>query len=258
MPCRLERFACSPLLVEEHARGIGDVFAEAVVGSRDGWLQYENEVASVAPAGSPAVFERPAVHEEDLLTINYTEIARESITMFCAAPTVLIGVANAPEEVRRGAPRGIRVLTAGAPPAAATIARVEGELGWEVTQVYGLTETAPFITICEPRPEHEVLSGGENISSIEVEGTLLKHGAVQEVAVVGMPDAQWGEAPHAFVVPRAGVTVDDRALREFVREHLAHFKCPHGFHFVNELPKTATGKVQKYVLRGGRTAIATQ
>ena len=72
--------------------------------------------------------------------------------MLCAAPTVLIGIANAPEELRQTAPRGVRVLTAGAPPAAATIERIEGELGWEITQVYGLTETAPFITICEPRP----------------------------------------------------------------------------------------------------------
>jgi fatty-acyl-CoA synthase len=282
----------------------------------------------------------------------FAEIARESITMFCAAPTVLIGVANAPEEVRRGARRGIRVLTAGAPPAAATIARVEGELGWEVTQMYGLTETAPFITICEPRPEHAalapadraamkarqgvelvtsgellvvgedgrevlhdgksigeivvrgnvvmkgyfddaeatetamrggwfhsgdaavvhpdgyveirdrikdvIISGGENISSIEVEGTLLKHEAVQEVAVVGMPDEKWGEAPHAFVVLRAGATADDAALREFVRARLAHFKCPRTFHIVSELPKTATGKIQKFVLRGRRSAISTQ
>ena len=77
--------------------------------------------------------------------------------MLCAAPTVLIGLANAPRRAARGAPRGVRVLTAGAPPAAATIERIEGELGWTVTHVYGLTETAPFITICEPRPEHAAL-----------------------------------------------------------------------------------------------------
>ena len=72
--------------------------------------------------------------------------------MLCAAPTVLIGIANAPAELRASVRRGVRVLTAGAPPAAATIERIEGELGWEITHVYGLTETAPFITICEPRP----------------------------------------------------------------------------------------------------------
>jgi fatty-acyl-CoA synthase len=282
----------------------------------------------------------------------FEEISRESITMFCAAPTVLIGIANAPAAVRAGVRRGVRVLTAGAPPAAATIERVEGELGWEITQVYGLTETAPFITICEPRAEHTalspaeratikarqgvelvtsgelrvidddgrdvprdgtaigeiivrgnvvmkgyfedpqatahafrdgwfhtgdaavvhpdgfaeirdrikdvIISGGENISSIEVEGTLLSHHAVQEAAVVGMPDAQWGESPHAFVVLRSGGGVDEAALRDFVRSRLAHFKCPRAYHFVDELPKTATGKIQKFVLRGRRAAIAAQ
>src|SRR5262245_21578908 len=88
----------------------------------------------------------------------YSLIERESITMLCAAPTVLIAIANAPEDLRRRARRGVRVVTAGAPPAAATIERIEGELGWHIIQVYGMTETAPFITICEPRPEHESLS----------------------------------------------------------------------------------------------------
>src|SRR5207302_1475339 len=85
-------------------------------------------------------------------------VSRESVSMLCAAPTVLISLANASEELRHTAPRGVRVLTAGAPPAAATIERVEGELGWVITHVYGLTETTPFISICEPRIEHERLS----------------------------------------------------------------------------------------------------
>jgi fatty-acyl-CoA synthase len=83
----------------------------------------------------------------------FEKIEREAITMLCAAPTVLISIANGPEELRRTARRGLRIVTAGAPPAAATIERVEGELGWEITQAYGLTETSPFITICESRPE---------------------------------------------------------------------------------------------------------
>jgi len=103
-----------------------------------------------------------------------------------------------------------------------------------------------------------IISGGENISSIEVEGTLLSHHAVQEAAVVGMPDLQWGESPHAFVVLRSGDGIDEAALREFVRARLAHFKCPRAYHFVDELPKTATGKIQKFVLRGRRAAIAAQ
>ena len=276
----------------------------------------------------------------------------ENITCLCAAPTVLISLANAPDDVRRGAPAGIRVVTAGAPPAAATIQRMEGELGWQVTQAYGLTETAPFITVCEPRPEHAsltieqrcvikarqgvelvtsgdlrvldeagaevphdgqtlgeicvrgnvvmdgyyddprataeamrggwfhsgdaavvhpdgyveirdrfkdvIISGGENISSVEVEGTLMRHPAVQEVGVVGVKHEKWGEAPHAFVVLKPGAAVTDRDLIDFVRERLAHFKAPHAVTFVDELPKTATGKIQKYVLRGGRSAISAQ
>ena len=74
-------------------------------------------------------------------------INAEKVTMLCAAPTVLIGIANAPAELRQGVRRGLRVFTAGAPPAAATIGRIEGEFGWDIIHVYGLTETAPFITI---------------------------------------------------------------------------------------------------------------
>jgi fatty-acyl-CoA synthase len=229
---------------------------------------------------------------------------------------------------------------------------MEGELGWEVTQVYGLTETAPFITVCEPRPEHQdlpateravikarqgvelitsgdlrivdsdgkevpadgqtlgeivvqgnvvmkgyyndpeatkkvmgdgwfhtgdaavlhpdgyaeirdrikdvIISGGENISSVEVEGVLLRHPAVQEVAIVGLPHEKWGEAPHAFVVLKAGASAAEAELIAFTRDRLAHFKAPHGVSFVTELPKTATGKIQKYVLRKGAAAIVRQ
>jgi fatty-acyl-CoA synthase len=81
---------------------------------------------------------------------------------------------------------------------------------------------------------------------------------VQEVAIVGIPHETWGEAPHAFVVLRAGAQAEAEELRAFARSHLAHFKAPHGVTFLAELPKTATGKVQKYVLRGGRAAIARQ
>src|SRR6185369_5792398 len=201
-------------------------------------------------------------------------IRDEQVGPLCAAPTVLIALASAPASVRGDVP-------AGAPPAAATIERMEGDFGWEVTQVYGLTETAPFITVCAPLPEHEglppadravlkarqgvelltsgelrvvdsdgrevpadgqtvgeivvrgnvvmegyyndpeatmramgdgwfhtgdaavlhpdgyaeirdrlkdvIISGGENISSVEVEGVLLRHPEVQEVAIVGLP-----------------------------------------------------------------------
>lgn len=279
-------------------------------------------------------------------------IERERITMFCAAPTVLIGVANAAPDLRARAPRGIRILTAGAPPAAATIERVEGELGWTVTQVYGLTETAPFISVCEPRTEHAglgaagravikarqgvelitsgelrvvddqgvqvacdgatigeivvrgnvvmdgyyrdpeateramrggwfhsgdaavvhpdqyveirdrlkdvIISGGENISSIEVEGVMLRHPDVQEVAIVGVPNEKWGEVPHAFVVLKTTANASSEDLRLYARANLAHFKAPHMVSILAELPKTATGKVQKYILRGGAAGISRQ
>jgi len=393
----------------------------ALDGGREQWLDYESILRS-----SPAEFDRPAIQETDLATINYTsgttsrpkgvmithrnayinvvgtlvhfhmtpadrylwtlpmfhangwtfvwtvtaaggthiclpkveakaafeKIASEGVTALCAAPTVLIFLANAPEEMRRGVRPGIRVITAGAPPAAATIERIESEFGWSMTHVYGLTETSPFISICEPRPEHEtlsirdrcvlkarqgvelvtsgelrvvdehgqevphdgetlgeitasgnaimkgyyndpeatakvirdgwfytgdaavvhpdgyievrdrlkdvIISGGENISSVEVEGVLLRHPAIQEVAVVGMPHEKWGEAPSAFVVLRSSAKATEDELRTFARDRMAHFKVPHSFTFVPELPKTATGKIQKYVLRGKSAAIHKQ
>ncbi len=103
-----------------------------------------------------------------------------------------------------------------------------------------------------------IISGGESISSIEVEGVLLRHPAVQEAAVVGLPDERWGEAPHAFVVLKPGASADPEEIRHFARDRMAHFKAPQTVRFVNELPKTATGKIQKYVLRGSKTAIARQ
>jgi fatty-acyl-CoA synthase len=247
---------------------------------------------------------------------------------------------------------GVKVVTAGAPPAAATIERLEGDFGWEITQVYGLTETAPFISVCDPLPEHAtltptdratvkarqgvelitsgelrvvdekgnevpadgetlgeitvrgnvvmqgyyhdpeateramgdgwfhtgdaavvhpdgyleirdrikdvIISGGENISSIEVEGALLRHPSVAEVAVVGLPSEKWGETPHAFVVPRPGTSLTEDELIAFVRDRIAHYKVPGGVTFVTELPKTATGKIQKFVLRGGVANISRQ
>ncbi len=283
-------------------------------------------------------------------TAVFDAIAGERVTMFCAAPTILIGIANAPGEMRAGVRRGLRILTAGAPPAAATIQRVEGDLGWTITQVYGLTETAPFISVCEPREEHAalddnaravvkarqgvelissgdlrvfdergqsvpadgvtigeivvrgnavmegyfndpeataramsggwfhsgdaavvhpdgyveirdrlkdvIISGGENVSSIEVEGVMLRHADVLEAAIVGVPHEKWGEVPHAFIVLKKGASTSIDELLQYARDHLAHFKAPHGVTIVSELPKTATGKVQKYVLRGGRAAIA--
>jgi fatty-acyl-CoA synthase len=279
-------------------------------------------------------------------------IRDEDVRLLCAAPTVLISLASASAQARGEVPAGVRVVTAGAPPAAATIERLEGAFGWQVTHVYGLTETAPFILVCAPLPEHEalspadravvkarqgvelltsgelrvtdeagrevpadaqtlgeivvrgnvvmagyyrdeeatkramgdgwfhsgdaavvhpdgyveirdrlkdvIISGGENISSVEVEGTLLRHPAVQEVAIVGLPHGRWGEVPHAFVVLAEGASATSGELIAFTRERLAHFKAPHGVSFVAELPKTATGKIQKYVLRQGAPNLTAQ
>lgn len=91
-----------------------------------------------------------------------------------------------------------------------------------------------------------------------MEGVILRHPAVHEVAVVGVPHERWGETPHAFIVLKPGATADETELREFTRANMAHFKTPTGFTFLTELPKTATGKIQKYVLRGNRTSISKQ
>jgi fatty-acyl-CoA synthase len=81
---------------------------------------------------------------------------------------------------------------------------------------------------------------------------------VQEVAIVGLPDEKWGETPHAFVVLRDGASATEAEIIEFVRERLAHFKSPRGVSFVSELPKTATGKIQKFVLRKGAPNLTHQ
>ncbi|MYD87881.1 MAG: AMP-binding protein, partial [Acidobacteria bacterium] len=97
----------------------------------------------------------------------------ESVTHMCAAPTVLIMLANAPADARGEVRGGVNVMTAGAPPAAATIQRLEGEFGWELIHVYGLTETAPFITVCEPRPEHRDLPADERATVKARQGVEL-------------------------------------------------------------------------------------
>jgi len=107
-------------------------------------------------------------------------IREEGVRRLSAAPTVLISLANAPADVRGEVPPGVVVITAGAPPAAATIERLEGDFGWDVTQVYGLTETSPFITICAPLPEHEDLKPAERAEIKSRQGVeLLTSGELQ-------------------------------------------------------------------------------
>jgi fatty-acyl-CoA synthase len=98
------------------------------------------------------------------------------------------------------------------------------------------------------RAKDVIISGGENISTIEVEQTVCQHPAVMECAVVAIPDEKWGERPKAFVTLKQGQTATEQEIIAFCRERLAHFKCPAAVEF-GDLPKTSTGKVQKYVLR---------
>ena len=271
----------------------------------------------------------------------FDAIADEGVTHFGGAPIVLNTLVNAPEKDRREFSHTVEVFTAGAPPAPATLARIE-PMGFNVTQVYGLTETygpateslwlaqwdhlegeeraavkarqgvaMPFIdhvTVMDeamkevPRNAatrgeimfrgngvmkgylrnpaataeafeggyfhsgdiavmHEdghvqiadrakdiIISGGENISSVEVENALMSHEAVSLCAVVAKPDEKWGEVPCAFVELKQDLSVSEAELIAFVRGRLAGFKTPKAVVF-EELPKTSTGKIQKFALR---------
>ncbi|MBJ3762615.1 AMP-binding protein [Maribius pontilimi] len=271
----------------------------------------------------------------------YNAIADERVTHFGGAPIVLNSLVNAPDEERREFDHTVEVFTAGAPPAPATLAGME-KIGFNVTHVYGLTETYGHVTEClwdsawddapsdeiaarkarqgvampmmEPiavlddqdsqvpldgktqgeiairgncvmkgyyrdpdataeafaggwfhsgdiavqhpdgyiqiadRAKDIIISGGENISSVEVEGCLMGHPAVSLCAVVAKPDDKWGEVPCAFVELKKGATGDEADLIGYVRERLAGFKTPKKVVF-QELPKTSTGKIQKYELR---------
>jgi fatty-acyl-CoA synthase len=271
----------------------------------------------------------------------FAAIAEEGVTHFGGAPIVLNMLVNAPEEERRSFAQTVSVFTAGAPPAPATLAKIE-PLGFEVTHVYGLTEVygpatectwqaaweplegaaraaikarqgvaMPFmeplavqdesgapvprdgqakgeilfrgngvmkgyyrnpeataeafaggwfhsgdIAVMHPdgyvqiadRAKDIIISGGENISSVEVEACLMEHDAVLLCAVVARPDATWGEVPCAFVELKPGAAVGEEALIAFCRDRLAGFKCPKQVVF-GPLPKTVTGKIQKFALR---------
>lgn len=119
--------------------------------------------------------------------------------------------------------------------------------GWFHTGDLGVMHEDGYIEI-KDRAKDIIISGGENISTIEVEGALYRHPAVLEAAVVGKPDTKWGETPCAFVTLKAGEKVSEQALIDHCRELLAHFKVPKTI-VLTELPKTSTGKVQKNILR---------
>jgi acyl-CoA synthetase (AMP-forming)/AMP-acid ligase II len=128
--------------------------------------------------------------------------------------------------------------------------------GWFHTGDGGRMDDEGHLAISD-RKKDVIITGGENVSSIEVEDCLASHPAVAEVGVIGVPDDKWGETVKALVVLRPGHAADERALIEHCRARLAHYKCPTSVELRAELARTATGKLQKFVLRApywaGRT-----
>ena len=281
--------------------------------------------------------------------LMYDLIAEEKVTHLCGAPIVMSILLNARPEEKRPLPHVVRFFTAAAPPPAAVLGAMKAN-GFEVTHLYGLTETyGPAVindwkeewNALEPDAQAEqkarqgvryhalealdvidpetmnpvpadgqtmgevmfrgnvvmkgylknprstgaafrggwfhsgdlgvkhadgyiqlrdrskdiIISGGENISSIEVEDALFKHPSVQLAAVVAWPDEKWGETPCAFVELKPGAEATPEDLMAWCRARLAHFKCPRHIVFA-EIPKTSTGKVQKYALREKARALA--
>ncbi|MGB3733876.1 MAG: AMP-binding protein [Ilumatobacter sp.] len=262
-------------------------------------------------------------------------VDEHGVTLMCGAPAVLNMVIDAAEELiadGKDVPgRGtVRIVVAGAPPPTSTIQKTEEVLGWEFVQIYGLTETAPLITINRNRSEFDdlspteraqklgragapsfgttmavddegeimarsntimegyweqpdqtdaairdgffhtgdggivdddhyivisdrkkdvIITGGENVSSIEVEDAVFQHPEITEVAVIGIPDEKWGELVTALVVTTPGSSLDEAAVIEHTRTLLAGYKCPKKIEFRDELARTATGKLQKFKLR---------
>jgi fatty-acyl-CoA synthase len=283
--------------------------------------------------GMPYAMAGLGVPQVVLRKVDGAEILRRvrdfGVTLMCAAPAVLNAVLEAAADWDGEIPGRdrARVILAGAPPPTRTIERIRADLGWEFIQIYGLTETAPLLTVNRMRAEWDdldpseqarllgragapaigvrlavdaggevlaqtnhnldaywenpeatseaqagnwfhtgdggtfedgyltitdrkkdvIISGGENVSSIEVEDVLNSHPAVREVAVIGIPDERWGELVTALVVTDSALTTDE--LVAHCRSRLAGYKCPKRIEFVDALPRTATGKLQKFKLR---------
>lgn len=120
--------------------------------------------------------------------------------------------------------------------------------GWFHSGDLGVSHPDGYIELRD-RMKDIIISGGENISTIEVEQTVAKHPAVLECAVIAIPDEKWGERPKAFVTLKPNHSATAGEIITFCRERLAHYKCPAAVAF-GELPKTSTGKVQKFILHG--------
>jgi fatty-acyl-CoA synthase len=259
-------------------------------------------------------------------------VDKHGVTMMCGAPAVANMILDAAQSWSGAIPGAgrTRMVIAGAPPPTRTIERIETELGWEFVQIYGLTETAPLLTMNRRRAEFDhlspneraaklsragapaigvetklsdqgeilarssvvmegyweqpdatadaikdgffhtgdggtidddnyviisdrkkdvIISGGENVSSIEVEDAVFSHPDVAEVAVIGVPDEKWGEMVMALVVRAAGSALTEDELIAYTKGKLAGYKCPKKIEFRTELARTATGKLQKFKLR---------
>jgi acyl-CoA synthetase (AMP-forming)/AMP-acid ligase II len=120
--------------------------------------------------------------------------------------------------------------------------------GWFHTGDGGTIDDEGHLTISD-RKKDIIITGGENVSSIEVEDALFSHPAVAEVCVLGVPDPKWGETVKALVVLEPGASATERELIDHARERLAHYKCPTSVEFRTVLERTATGKLQKFKLR---------
>ncbi|TFE02462.1 long-chain-fatty-acid--CoA ligase [Jeotgalibacillus sp. R-1-5s-1] len=120
--------------------------------------------------------------------------------------------------------------------------------GWLYTGDMAIVDDQGYIEIVD-RKKDVIISGGENISSIEVEAALYDHPAILEAAVIAVPHEKWGEVPHAVIVKREGYELTEEEVIAFANEKLARFKIPKSFSFTDQLPKTASGKIQKVVLR---------
>ena len=120
--------------------------------------------------------------------------------------------------------------------------------GWFHSGDLGVMHPDGYVELRD-RAKDVVISGGENISTVEVEQALLAHDAVLDAAVIGVPDEKWGERPKAFVVLKPGATATEEELLDHVRGRIARYKAPREVEFVDALPKTSTGKTQKFALR---------
>src|SRR2546425_58652 len=181
-------------------------------------------------------------------------IDKEGVTHYNGAPTVHIGVVRVVDADMNDVPkngetlgevimRGNNVMTGYFEQRDATAEAFRG--GWFHSGDLAVWHPDGYIELRD-RKKDIIISGGENISTIEVEQAVARHPAVMECAVVAVPDDKWGERPKAFVTLKPGMKATEAEVIEFCRQHIAHFKCPAAVEF-GDLPKTSTGKVQKFV-----------